>query len=53
LGQCATDKIVADALTKGLAAPAFEKCQAEMLGMSSIACSACVAFTMVYKCQIG
>jgi hypothetical protein len=45
--------MVADALTKGLPAPAFEKHKAEMLGKTSNACSICVAFKMVYKKQIG
>jgi hypothetical protein len=53
LEQCATDRMVADALTKGLPAPAFEKHKAEMLGKTSNACSICVAFKMVYKKQIG
>ena len=53
LEQCATDRMVADALTKGLPAPAFERHKAEMLGKTSNACSICVAFTMVYKKQIG
>ncbi len=53
LEQCATDNMVADALTKGLPAPAFEKHKAKMLGIKSNACSVCVAFAMVYKRQIG
>jgi hypothetical protein len=53
LEQCATDRMVADALTKGLPAPAFEKHKTEMLGKTSNACSICVTFTMVYKKQIG
>ena len=32
LEQCATDHMVADALTKGLPAPAFEKHKTKMLG---------------------
>jgi hypothetical protein len=38
LEQCATEKMVADALPKGLPARAFEKHKAEMLGKSSNAC---------------
>ena len=38
LKQCATEKVVADSLTKGLPAPAFERHKAEMLGKSSNAC---------------
>ena len=53
LEQCATDRMVADALTKRLPAPAFEKHKAEMLGKTFYACSVCVAFTMVYKLHIG
>ena len=34
-------------------APAFERHKAERLGKASNACSACVGFTMVYKCQMG
>ena len=45
LKQCATEKVVADSLTKGLPAPAFERHKAEMLGKLSNACSACVVFT--------
>ena len=51
--QCATDNMVAGALTEGLPAPAFEKHKAKMLGKNSNACSVCVAFVMVYKRQIG
>ncbi len=53
LEQCAMDNMVADALTKGLPTPAFEKNMAKMLGKNSNACSVCVAFAMVYKRQIG
>ncbi len=53
LEQCATDRMVPDALTKGLPDPAFEKHKAEMLGKTSNTCSICVAFTMVYRKQIG
>jgi hypothetical protein len=45
--------MVADVLTKGLPASAFEKHKAKMLGENSNACSVCVAFAMVYKRQIG
>ena len=38
LKQCPTEKVEADALTKGLPAPAFERHKAEMLGKSSNAC---------------
>ena len=47
LTPCQTDKMVADALTKGLPVPAFERHKAEMLG------SQCVATTAVFKFQIG
>jgi hypothetical protein len=49
LEQCVTDNMVADSLTKGLPALAFEKHKAE----NSNACSVCVVFAMVYKRQIG
>jgi hypothetical protein len=45
--------MVADALTNGLLAPAFEKHKTEMLGKNSKTCSVSVEFAMVYKCQIG
>jgi hypothetical protein len=45
--------MVADALTKGLPAPAFEKHKTKMLGKKSNTCSVCVTFVMVYKRQIG
>ncbi len=55
LEQCATDHMVADALTKGLPAPAFwmRSTRQKMLGKKSNVCSVCVAFVMVYKRQIG
>jgi hypothetical protein len=53
LEHCATDHMVADTLTKGLPAPAFEKHKTKMIGKKSNVCSVCVAFVMVYKSQIG
>ncbi len=47
LEQCATENMVADALTKGLPAPAFEKHKAKMLGKNSNTCEV-IVFTMVY-----
>jgi hypothetical protein len=53
LEQCTTDSMMADALTKGLPDPAFEKNKAKMLWKKSNTCAVCAAFVMVYKRQIG
>ena len=42
--QCATDKSLADAWTKGVLVPAFENHKAKMLGKGSKACSDCVLY---------
>ncbi len=52
LEQCTTDRMVEDALTKGLPDPVFEKHKVEILEKTSNTCSVCVVF-MVYKNQIG
>ncbi len=52
LDQCATNNMVADALTKGLPAPAFEKHKEKKLGKNFNTCSVYVTLATVYKRQI-
>ena len=53
LAPCATDLMVADALTKGLPTPAFLKHKVEMLGMGTKVYSAFVSSIMIYKYSIS
>jgi hypothetical protein len=52
LAPCATDLMVADALTKDLPTPTFLKHKVEMLGMGTKVYSACACSVMIYKCHI-